>query len=287
MILQGKNYLTINFLGGLGNLMFEYASLYGLAVQNHMRPYVPEDSAINQHFNVTKHIGHPLVTSQTRWEPLAEYRPSAFDRNMLSLNYEMNISIVGFLQSWRYFQNVSSDIRKHFQFPKEVQFTAESLLLDAFRAHASKSESRSKQVEYVTYIGVHVRRGDYVSEEYNERRGYTVADIEYLDRAIGYYESRYRNIIFVVCSDDIKWSMFNFRPRNSPVVFSEGHTALEDMAILAACNHTIATVGTFGWWAGWLAGGDVVYYKHFPRPGSVLADHMNKEDYYPKGWVGL
>jgi hypothetical protein len=28
-----------------------------------------------------------------------------------------------------------------------------------------------------------------------------------------------------------------------------------DLALLAACNHTILTYGTFGFWAGFLAGG--------------------------------
>jgi hypothetical protein len=28
-----------------------------------------------------------------------------------------------------------------------------------------------------------------------------------------------------------------------------------DLALLAACNHTILTYGTFGFWAGLLAGG--------------------------------
>ena len=31
------------------------------------------------------------------------------------------------------------------------------------------------------------------------------------------------------------------------------------MAILAACNHTIITAGSYGFWAGYLAGGTVVY----------------------------
>jgi hypothetical protein len=32
-------------------------------------------------------------------------------------------------------------------------------------------------------------------------------------------------------------------------------TVGRDLALLAACNHTILTYGTFGFWAGFLAGG--------------------------------
>lgn len=31
------------------------------------------------------------------------------------------------------------------------------------------------------------------------------------------------------------------------------------MAILAACNHSVFSLGTFGFWASYLAGGEVVY----------------------------
>lgn len=33
----------------------------------------------------------------------------------------------------------------------------------------------------------------------------------------------------------------------------------EDLALLAACSHSVMTVGSFGFWASYLAGGRVVY----------------------------
>lgn len=32
-----------------------------------------------------------------------------------------------------------------------------------------------------------------------------------------------------------------------------------DLAVLAACNHSIMTLGTFGFWGSYLAGGEVLY----------------------------
>lgn len=32
-----------------------------------------------------------------------------------------------------------------------------------------------------------------------------------------------------------------------------------DMAVLASCNHSIITLGSFGFWTGFLTGGEVVY----------------------------
>ena len=48
------------------------------------------------------------------------------------------------------------------------------------------------------------------------------------------------------------------------------------------------TIGTSGWWGGWLSGGEVVYKKD-----AFLMDHeLNKgkvvvADHYPEEWVGL
>ena len=65
---------------------------------------------------------------------------------------------------------------------------------------------------------------------------------------MSFYRRRYRNVHFVVCSDDISWCMENI---HSPdVTFSESKEQITDMAILSLCDLPIITVGTFSWWAG-------------------------------------
>jgi hypothetical protein len=44
-------------------------------------------------------------------------------------------------------------------------------------------------------------------------------------------------------------------------ISSIGH----DMALMSMCNHTILTYGTFSYWLGFLAGGDVILPMHFPE----------------------
>jgi hypothetical protein len=39
-----------------------------------------------------------------------------------------------------------------------------------------------------------------------------------------------------------------------------------DFALLIQCNHTIMTIGTYGFWAACLAGGDTVYLANFAQP---------------------
>ena len=59
------------------------------------------------------------------------------------------------------------------------------------------------------------------------------------------------------------------------------------MATLAFCNHTIITTTTFSWWIGYLAGGEVLYYKDWPKRNSVLDREVVKEDYFLSSWIGL
>ena len=59
------------------------------------------------------------------------------------------------------------------------------------------------------------------------------------------------------------------------------------LATLIQCNHTIATVGSFSWWIGYLTGGEVLYYKDWPKENSEAARRVVKTDYFLPSWTGL
>ena len=65
------------------------------------------------------------------------------------------------------------------------------------------------------------------------------------------------------------------------------HDLVFDFALLSSCNSSIMTVGTFGWFSSWLAGGEVVYYGGYGRSGSIVAQNFNKADYYPTHWIAM
>lgn len=135
------------------------------------------------------------------------------------------------------------------------------------------------------FIGVHVRRGDYLNQNSIEK-GYRTADSAYIERAMQYFTTKYHNVIFIVCSDDIQWSRKHVQSRTHLVVYSPFvDDAALDLCTLSKCNHTITTVGTFGWWAGNLAGGETIYYKDFPKRGSWLASLFKPGDYYMPQWI--
>ena len=143
------------------------------------------------------------------------------------------------------------------------------------------------------YIAVHIRRTDMV---YHNVIDYGV---DYLYRSFVYMIQRFhdRCLLFVVCSDDNIWATTNIQSvlsnltvpagRCRPqVAFFAGPNGSQDMAVLASCNHTIITMGTFGWWSAYLAGGLTVYSKTYPPvhkgPLSIRENDVNLP-----AWIGL
>ncbi|CAL4182545.1 unnamed protein product, partial [Meganyctiphanes norvegica] len=109
----------------------------------------------------------------------------------------------------------------------------------------------------LVFIGFHIRRGDYVrhSKNYN---GISVPGPTYYEDALKHYRQRFDNVLFVIASDDLIHAKIHLK-NHQDVVFTKMKSLEEDMALLASCNHSIMTVGSFGWWSSFLAGGDVVY----------------------------
>ena len=122
-------------------------------------------------------------------------------------------------------------------------------------------------------VGVHVRRGD-------KLRVWRESGV--VKNSLGRYEGRYfrysmnlmrqrynslsRKVVFIVTSDNTGWCKHKLG--NQPDTFfssdftkapTKGPTSLGlDLAVLSLANHTIMDYGTFGLWAGLLAGGSIL-----------------------------
>ena len=95
---------------------------------------------------------------------------------MDSLPQDRHIVLDRFLQSWRYFANIDSELRLLFHFDDSVWEAASSALKLAVGDND------------VLKIGLHVRRGDIVEQESLQQRGYVAADMSYIERAMDYMD---------------------------------------------------------------------------------------------------
>ncbi|CAI9606125.1 unnamed protein product, partial [Staurois parvus] len=98
-----------------------------------------------------------------------------------------------------------------------------------------------------------------------------VAHKEYLKNAMDYFRNKYENPLFIVTSNGMDWCEENVNNSLGDVYFA-GDSQIDspgrDFALLAHCNHTIMTIGTFGVWVGYLVGGETIYLTNYTLPDS-------------------
>ncbi|CAF1378067.1 unnamed protein product [Didymodactylos carnosus] len=123
-----------------------------------------------------------------------------------------------------------------------------------------------------TWIGIHIRRGDFLSFFKIE------SSVEYLTSAMEYYRLKYVGCVFVMVSDDKDWCVRHFGDRTDVIVTPRTYFHGHDIAVLALCEHSIVTAGTYGWWAGFLAGGDVIHDVTYPVSWQQGCSRLN---YFP------
>ena len=198
---------------------------------------------------------------------------------MILINFERNVHLIGKLQSWRYFDHFKRRIKEQFKFDPGIQGQANEFIQGAGRSHCNDNDS-------CTFVGIQVKRGNYLDTRQKEL-GYTVATDSYFKNAMDHFVKRYGSVVFIVESDDVQWSRTHVAHGGLGVVHATSGLAYLDLAILSACNHSIISVGSFGWWGAYLAGGDTVYYRKFPKQGSKLDKSFKLDDYYPPDWVGM
>ncbi|KAL3847864.1 hypothetical protein ACJMK2_018755 [Sinanodonta woodiana] len=245
-------FMTVLFEGRLGNNMFQLAALLSCTNRLNITAIVPANELISSYFLFPR-TGNINVSSFKTF-------------------HETNWTLSGYYQSWKYFYQYEHLIRKSFKFRPNIYEPAQQLVA-------------SLRVKNKTVVGVHVRGGDMTIHE-NTILGYSTAPISYLHKSMNYFRERYNNTCFIIASDDITLCKENIRGHND-IVFSYFGNAGADLAPLSACDHVIMTSGTFGWWGAWLAGGDVVYFKRFPRAGSTREKAMCHQDYYLPHWIGM
>lgn len=182
--------------------------------------------------NLMNHILRKLFYEKKY--PMFEERFLSYKPEIFSMD---NLCLKGYWQSEKYFKGIEELIRKDFCFP-EIRDEKNIRILDMI--HQSQS------------VAVHVRRGDYLTEQYKHTFG-SVCNEEYYKKAIQYVRERVSDARLFVFSNDIEWCKKNFDSKNT--VFVEGNCGKEsykDMQLMSQCKHQIIANSSFSWWAAWL-----------------------------------
>ncbi|XP_078080083.1 galactoside alpha-(1,2)-fucosyltransferase 2-like isoform X1 [Mustelus asterias] len=272
-----KGFCTFKSDGRLGNQMGEYATLYALAKLNGYQAYILPAMAnyLSPIFNITLPVLHRSMRYKIYWK---EYHLNDWMEDQYHNIPEHCVMLTGYPCSWTFYHHIREEILR--------EFTFHDFIKDQANAFLRRIGGERKNV---TYVGVHVRRGDYMQIMPDVWKG-VIADKEYLDTAMAYFRNKYKNVIFAVTSNGMDWSKQNIDNSKGDVFFSDDpkqSSPANDIAILAHCNHTIMTVGTFGFWAGYLAGGETIYLANFTLPESPFLKLFKYEAAFLPQWIGI
>lgn len=253
--------LMIQMTGGMGNQMFVYA--FYTALQQEGKEVCIEDfthyKEIGRNDNRLEEIFPLVYKKATRTEynrltdssllPWIRVRRKLFGRKDKSYKEKEAIIFekeafeqedcyfVGFWQSQRYFENVKEKLRKDFTFHWET--------------FSDKAKSYRKQMEQTNSVSVHIRRGDYLNENFFPIYGGICTDA-YYESAMAYMKKKYPDCIFYLFTDDAEWGR---KQAGDNIVFAdctEKDDAYVDMALMACCKHNIVANSSFSWWGAWL-----------------------------------
>ncbi|XP_076437317.1 uncharacterized protein LOC143276598 [Babylonia areolata] len=269
--------LCITWKCRLGNQLFEYASVLGLARKLHRTPvFTPSTSGI---LKSALHHPPPDPTAEqaercraAQW--VMEKNCCSYDEKFLELDPRKDYAVGKYLQSWKYFEGQDAFVRKAVAFKTDVQRQAEKEI-DDLRNRCNK-----------TLVGVHIRRGDFLRAD-NVKKGYRTPPAGYYLKAMDYMRRRFRNVTFLVSVDNTTWFRDSVTSAGDVIVLKR-HKPAVDMALLASLDHVVTSSGTFSWWVGYLNKGVTVYWKDFIAKGTHIGKAFGDGTsfIYP-GWVPL
>ncbi|XP_030400875.1 galactoside 2-alpha-L-fucosyltransferase 2-like [Gopherus evgoodei] len=268
---------TVNSIGRLGNQMGEYATLYALAKMNRRQAYIlPEmHQQLAPLFRITLPVLSSNMVQNIPWKDYELHDWMSEEYRHIEGKY---VRLTGYPCSWTFYHHLRQEILQEFSFHNHVKEEANQYLAGL------RGQRRN-----VTYVGVHIRSGDYIWVMPQVWKG-VVADKAYLEKAMGYFRAKYQEPVFVVTSNGMDWCRENIDASRGDVYFSgEGKESSpgRDFALLAHCNHTIMTIGTFGIWAGYLAGGETVYLANYTLPDSPFLKIFKPEAAFLPEWIGI
>ena len=275
----GNNRIGCN--GRLGNQMFQYASMRGIASVKGFDWVVPPENydhtanyALFETFKMTnvqeKNIG--FVEGEILKETI-----HCYDENLVD-SCSDNTNLDGFFQTEKYFENIVDEIRSDFTFKDEYLKPCKEFIdsLDT------------------TPIFLHVRRGDAIGKEHYHH----VAPMSYYVEALKRFDEDTPCFVF---SDDLDWCksqelfksdkfLFNDNIERYDYQSMDGSGSMQytllphvDLCLMSLCSGAIIVNSSFSWWGAWLQNnrGKVIASKPWFGPS---ASDLDTSDVVPDHW---
>lgn len=275
------SYNRLGSNGRLGNQMFQYAGLRGIAANRGYDWVIPRpDSYGDSNYGLfdcfemgsveEKNFGQLNVQSIATGQ--FHFSQEFFD------GCPDNINLHDYFTTEKYFANVKDVIRKDFTFKKEI--------LEPCKEIVDELENP---------IFMHVRRGDYVVNP----SAHPMCPISYYEKALEVFDENSPVLVF---SDSIEWckeqdffqgdrfllSEYDEKySQTADTLLGKQNTLIPyfDLCMMTLCNGGIIANSTMSWWGAWLMENKTQPIVA-PKPwfGTHYNDY-NMNDLLPDGWV--
>ena len=251
-------------LGRLGNQMFQFAALKGIARNRGFEYCFPPTKNTNewtdhQLFNPFK-LGS---TTQLNVQFIDYDRPTVMEETF-SFNEKLFnecpdwISLQGFFQTEKYFKHIRDELLKDFEFRDEIL------------------EPAQKTMSYwKNPIALHIRRTDYRTNP-----NHTALSMDYYEKALSEFDDSSEVIIF---SDEPQWCMEQKLFESDRFMISETGNNYMDMCLMTLCSGHIIANSSFSWWGAWLSSSQKVVAPSDWFKGSNN-EHLDTKDVIPERW---
>ena len=260
----------IGNLGRLGNQMFEYAALRGIASYHGYDWCIPPFSSSGIE-NYSLHCCFKLESVKENnlnyfdnYKYLQE-RFFHFDEELFDQCPD-NVSLHGFFQSEKYFKHISDEVRKDFTFHDE---------------HLVPCKEMMDTLDGQEPIMLHVRRGDpNLVDPRGFKWSYTqcgdqhpVQPLEYYEKALSEFDDEQPVVVFSDSPEWVKEQEFfsgdRFLISEPQEKYKDGsYTPYADLCLMSLCSHAIIANSSMSWWGAW------------------LIENPNKKVIAPKMWFG-
>lgn len=288
--------VTAILSGGLGNQMFQYAAAKALSARLDS-PFQLDIYSFSRKTKSTIRnyelhifdISAPVALTTkgklvTKFYPLIQKYRGFFQRLGIftdtyailyqpkSQDIKGNVLLYGYFQNEKYFKSIENELRRDFSFKAPL---------------AGKNLDVCKRVQGTNSIAIHIRRGDYLTNQ-SSISNFITLDKDYYERAIGHVLASFDNPEFYIFSEDFEWISENLNFKDYPVTFidwNKGKDSYIDMQLMSLCKHNVIANSSFSWWGAWL---NTNPDKIVIAPGIWFRSEEKNallRDFYPEGWV--
>ena len=279
--------IRIKLSGGLGNQMFQFATGFAVAKKNNVRlsldlSYINQRQLFNGFelekvfdiYSKVDFLNNPVNFGFINFKEILNniditfhnFKEPHYHYTNKILNIPKRSLLNGYWQSELYFKDYTQEIRKIFNFSKQLD---------------KKNSLVANEINQNNSISIHVRRGDYLLKT---NINHNVDLKEYYLNAIEETSILFNNPKYFIFTDDPLWVAKNFTLNYSFTVvdINRGKDSFYDMHLMSLCKCNIIANSSFSWWGAWLNNKEdkIIYApKNWFKNKSICTD-----DLIPNSW---